>query len=137
MLSWTIAQIKLAQNDPLGSLEPSETPSGSSPPPQLQLGSRRTGGVLMGFLEILAGVTKIKVAQYDPSGSLEPSAYKKGRKNFRTSHHVFKQGPYILVNVYLFYQQQGTGVQTHTSLLLGAITQHIYYIFKSGREFKK
>ena len=57
-----VTKIKVAQYDPLGSLEPSETPSGHSCPLQLQLGSRRTGGVLMGFLEVLAGVTKIKVA---------------------------------------------------------------------------
>ena len=61
-----VTKIKVAPNDPLRSREPSETPSGCSCPPQLQLKSRRTGGVLMGFLEVLDGVAFIKVAQYDP-----------------------------------------------------------------------
>ena len=68
-----MTKIKVAQNDPLGSLEPPETPSGCSCPPQLQLESRRIGGVLMGFLGVLAGVTKIKVAPNDPLRSREPS----------------------------------------------------------------
>ena len=61
-----VTKIKVAQYDPLGSLEPSETPSGCSCSPQLQLGSRRKGGILIRFFEVLAGVTFIKVAQYDP-----------------------------------------------------------------------
>ena len=59
-----VTKIKVDPYHLLGSLEPSETLSGHSCPPQLQLGSRRTGGVLIGFLEVLAGVTKIKVAQF-------------------------------------------------------------------------
>ena len=47
--------IEVAQYDPLGSLEPSETPSGCSCASKLR--SRRIGGVLMGFLEVLDGVT--------------------------------------------------------------------------------
>ena len=43
-----VTKIEVDPYHPLGSLEPSETPSGCSCPPQLQLGSRRTGGVLMG-----------------------------------------------------------------------------------------
>ena len=35
--------------------------------------NRRTVGFLMGFLEVLAGVTKIEVDPYHPLGSLEPS----------------------------------------------------------------
>ena len=65
-----VTKIKVAQNDSLGSLEPPETPSGCSCPPQLQLESRRIGGVLMGFLGVLAGVTKIKVAPNDPLGQI-------------------------------------------------------------------
>ena len=67
-----VTKIKVDPYHSLGSLEPPETPSGHSCPPQLQLGSRRIGGVLMGFLEVLAGVTKIKVA---PNELLGPSQH--------------------------------------------------------------
>ena len=54
-----VTKIKVAPNDLLGPSEASETLSGCSCPPQFHLGSRRTSGVLMGFLEVLACVTKI------------------------------------------------------------------------------
>ena len=56
----------------LGPENPQKPHLDNACPPQLHLGSRRTSGVLMGFLEVLAGVTKIKVA---PNDLLGPSQH--------------------------------------------------------------